>query len=368
MSDNDPRQRAPSLIGKAAPIVITGGSGFIGSNLADTLLVSGEEVVILDNLSRPGVHQNLEWLKEKHGARVHPLLADVRDFSAIEPAFADARAVFHLAGQTAVTTSMAEPFLDFDVNARGTLNVLEAVRRSGHRAPVIFASTNKVYGALDDLELIELEDRYVPAARDLYQHGIGEDRGLDFCTPYGCSKGAADQYVLDYAKSFGVPTAVLRMSCVYGPRQFGNEDQGWVAHFLISALQGQPITIYGNGKQVRDVLHVRDAVAAYRALLRSIDSVGGQAFNLGGGPANAVSLQWVLAEIAKLTRSECTIEQAGWRPGDQAYFVADTRALQRQLGWKPTMAWRDGLRDLAAWLHDYRGLGTALGDRERISA
>ncbi|MBB2972362.1 SDR family NAD(P)-dependent oxidoreductase [Mesorhizobium sp. RMAD-H1] len=368
MSDNDSRHEAPSLIGKAAPIVITGGSGFIGSNLADSLLGSGEEVVILDNLSRPGVAQNLEWLKEKHGARVHALLADVRDFSAIEPAFADAKAVFHLAGQTAVTTSLGEPFLDFDVNARGTLNVLEAARRSIHRAPVIFASTNKVYGALDDLKLIEVEDRYVPAAGDIRQHGIGEDRGLDFCTPYGCSKGAADQYVLDYAKSFGVPTAVLRMSCVYGPRQFGNEDQGWVAHFLIRALEGQPITIYGNGKQVRDVLHVRDAVAAYRMLLQSIESVSGQAFNLGGGPANAVSLRRVLAEIAKLIRSECAVEHAEWRPGDQAYFVADTRALQHRLGWKPTVSWRAGLRDLAVWLHDYRGLGAALGDRERISA
>ncbi|WP_245419581.1 SDR family NAD(P)-dependent oxidoreductase [Phyllobacterium salinisoli] len=366
MSDRD--LAAPSLAGKAEPVVITGGSGFIGSNLADSLLASGEEVVILDNLSRPGVDQNLSWLKENHGPRVHTLIADIRDLQAIEPAFADAKAVFHLAGQTAVTTSLSEPFLDFDVNARGTLNVLQAARRSKHPTPVIFASTNKVYGALDDLKLIEREDRYVPAAPDIYHHGIGEDRGLDFCTPYGCSKGAADQYVLDYAKSFDIPTAVLRMSCVYGPRQFGNEDQGWVAHFLIRALENQPITIYGDGKQVRDILHVRDAVAAYRTLLRSIDSVRGQAFNLGGGPANAVSLRHVLGEIAQITRRECVIEHADWRPADQAYFVADTRSLQRQLEWKATIAWRDGLRDLAAWLRSNRGLDAPLSGRERISA
>src|SRR5690606_30201160 len=288
-------------------------AGFIGSNLAASLLADGEEVIILDNLSRPGVHENLAWLKDEFGDRLHPFLADIRDLPMIEPAFADASSVFHLAAQTAVTTSLDQPIDDFEVNARGTLNVVEAVRRAGGLAPLIFASTNKVYGSLDDLAMIELEDRYIPADEATRKHGIGEARPLDLCTPYGCSKGTADQYVLDYSRSFGLRSAVLRMSCIYGPRQFGTEDQGWVAHFLIQALEGRPIVIFGDGKQVRDILHVSDAVAAYRKVLASIHRVGGQAFNLGGGPANAVSLRLVLREIASLLGREIAVEHLPWR-------------------------------------------------------
>jgi CDP-paratose 2-epimerase len=339
---------------KARPILVTGGSGFIGSNLADSLLADGEEVVILDNLSRAGVEQNLAWLKENHGDRVHPLIGDVRDPDCADAVIGDVKAVFHLAAQTAVTTSIDDPIGDFEVNGRGTINVLEAVRRTGRRIPVIFSSTNKVYGNLGDLDLIELEDRYVPADKAIRSHGIGEDRGLAFCTPYGCSKGVADQYVLDYCKSFGVPSAVLRMSCIYGPRQFGTEDQGWVAHFLIKALEGEPITIFGNGKQVRDILHVRDAVAAYRVVLGSIDKVAGEAFNLGGGPENAVSLQHVIRAISRLVGEEVRIERADWRPGDQYFFVADARRLQDRLGWHAQLPWRDGLRDLYGWLRRER--------------
>ena len=358
---------APALAGKAAPIVITGGSGFVGCNLAESFLREGDDVVILDNLSRPGVEQNLAWLKETYGARVHPVLADIKDMEAIRPAFQQARAVFHLAGQTAVTTSIEEPFEDFEVNARGTLNVLEAVRTAGLQAPVIFASTNKVYGALDDLEMIELEDRYIPASTDVRQNGIGEDRRLAFCIPYGCSKGVADQYVLDYAASFGIQTAVLRMSCIYGPRQFGTEDQGWVAHFLIRALEGKPISIFGNGKQVRDVLHVADAVAAYRTVLTRIGEVNGEAFNLGGGVRNAVSLRLVLREIGRIIKREPAVTWGEWRPGDQHYFVADTARLQAKLGWTAAIGWREGLRDLAAWLIEARGLGQSQG-QERLTA
>ncbi|MFC6487907.1 NAD-dependent epimerase/dehydratase family protein [Nitratireductor sp. GCM10026969] len=356
-----------AISGKARPIVISGGSGFIGCNLAQSYLAAGEDVVILDNLSRPGVDRNLAWLREAYGARVHPLVADIRDLRAIEPALADAKAVFHLAAQTAVTTSLRQPFEDFEVNARGTLNVLEAVRRGGRWVPVIFASTNKVYGALEDLEMVALEDRYVPAAEDVRRHGIGEERPLSFCTPYGCSKGVADQYVLDYAASYGIPTAVLRMSCIYGPRQFGTEDQGWVAHFLIRALSGAPISIFGDGKQVRDVLHVADAVAAYRALLERIPQVNGQTFNLGGGVENAVSLRMVLEEIRDITGRDPAVEWNDWRPGDQHYFVADTRRLQRQLGWKANTGWRDGLRQLAKWLREERGLGRTT-QQERLTA
>ncbi len=340
----------PSLNRKAGAVVVTGGSGFIGSNLADSLLSEGKDVLVLDNLSRPGVDRNLAWLKERHGERVHPLLCDIRDLPAIAPVFPDAEAVYHLAAQTAVTTSLVNPVDDFQVNGGGTLNILEAIRQTGRRIPLIFASTNKVYGALEDVEVIELEDRYIPADRELRNHGVGEMRPLDFCTPYGCSKGVADQYVLDYAASFGIPTAVLRMSCVYGPRQFGTEDQGWVAHFLIRALNGEPITIFGDGKQVRDVLHVADAVAAYRGLADNIELVTGKAFNLGGGPSNAVSLKMVLQEIGRRTGAPPIVRKDDWRQGDQFYFVADTRALEKALGWRPRRAWREGLAHLHDWL------------------
>lgn len=348
------RLSTPHLASGAAPILITGGSGFIGSNLADSLLSDGEDVVVVDNLGRPGVDQNLAWLKERHGDRVHSALEDVRDLRSIEAAFSDAKAVYHLAAQTAVTTSLVHPLDDFETNARGTINVLEAVRKAGRQAPVIFASTNKVYGALEDLEMVETEDRFIPVRSEIRLHGINEARPLDFCTPYGCSKGVADQYVLDYAKSFGLKTAVLRMSCIYGPRQFGTEDQGWVAHFLIKALCGETISIFGNGKQVRDILHVEDAVTAYRLALASIDRIQGQAFNLGGGPQNAVSIANVLGEIGAICSRHVDTEFGDWRAGDQLYFVADTRRLQTILGWQARMRWKGGLRSLSRWLATHR--------------
>lgn len=353
--------------GKSKPVVITGGAGFIGCNLAESFLREGQEVVLLDNLSRPGVEENLAWLRRVYGEKARPCLVDIRDIEAIRPVFANAMAVFHLASQTAVTTSLVQPVEDFEVNARGTLNVLEAVREAGSGVPFIFASTNKVYGGLDDLEMVELEDRYIPADLKLRQRGIGEDRPLSFCTPYGCSKGTADQYVLDYAVSFGIPAAVMRMSCIYGPRQFGTEDQGWVAHFLIRALRGETISIYGDGKQVRDVLHVADAIAAYRAVLTRMDAASGKAFNLGGGSLNAVSLRMVLCEIARITGQESATEWNPWRPGDQRYFVADTSRLKGLLGWEAAIGWRQGLRDLASWLATARGLGQPLL-QERLTA
>jgi CDP-paratose 2-epimerase len=338
------------MTGAKAPVLVTGGSGFIGSNLADSLLGDGEEVIVLDNLSRPGVERNWQWLKARHGERVRLYQADIRDPGIFDPIADDISAVFHFAAQTAVTTSMTDPTDDFDTNLRGTLNLLEAIRRSGHGTPLVFASTNKVYGSLGDLTMVQTDDRYIPADPDIREHGVGETRPLAFCTPYGCSKGAADQYVLDYAASFGIPTAVLRMSCIYGPRQCGTEDQGWVAHFLIRAMEGRPITIFGDGKQVRDILYVADAVAAYRKVLASIERVRGQVFNLGGGPANAVSLRLVLREIAVLLGQEIEIEHRSWRPGDQFFFIADTRRIKERLGWKPTVTWKAGLRNLADWL------------------
>ena len=349
------------------PILVTGGSGFIGSNLAESFLADGHEVFVLDNLSRPGVEQNLEWLTARHGNRVHPVMADLRDEDALRDTVREAGAVIHLAAQTAVTTSLTDPLADFEVNARGTLNVLEAVRATGRRIPVLFASTNKVYGCLDDLEMGEAADRHVPADEALRARGIGEDRPLDFHSPYGCSKGVADQYVLDYARSYGIPSAVLRMSCIYGPRQFGTEDQGWVAHFLIRALSGEAITLYGDGKQVRDILHVSDAVAAYRAVLADIDRLKGRAFNLGGGPRNAVSLLGLLREIERIAERRVPLSFGDWRQGDQLWFVADTSRLEAETGWQARTAWREGLQGLADWLRANRP-GLARPEPERIRA
>ncbi|MCA1439522.1 NAD-dependent epimerase/dehydratase family protein [Ensifer sp. IC4062] len=367
--DRRARLAAPAVSRNASAILVVGGSGFVGCNLADSFLRDGEEVIVLDNLSRAGVERNLEWLVDNHRSAVHPVLADVRDFTAIEPVFKDAKAVFHLAAQTAVTVSLQQPIDDFETNARGTLNVLEAARLAGRQAPVIFASSNKVYGVLAQMQLTEVGGQHLPTDEAVRNQGVSETQPLDFCTPYGCSKGVADQYVLDYARSFGLPTAVLRMSCIYGPRQFGTEDQGWVAHFLIRALAGEPISIYGDGKQVRDILHVRDAVAAYRALLKSIERLSGRAFNLGGGPENAVSISQVLGEIELLVGRPLSTEEHDWRAGDQLFFVADTRALADAVGWKARTAWRAGLRDLHGWLlKDWEEVHRARHQTKRITA
>lgn len=365
-----PAPAMPALAKGARPVVIFGGAGFIGSNLADDLLNDGQDVVIVDALARPGVEGNLAWMQDRHAGHLASVLADIRDESAVEAALSDASAVFHFAAQVAVTTSLTHPADDFSVNAEGTLKVLEAVRRRSSRIPVIFSSTNKVYGALEHLEMMTLGECYFPVDGELRAHGVGEKAGLNFCTPYGCSKGVADQYVLDYAKSFGLPTAVLRMSCIYGPRQFGTEDQGWVAHFLLRAMAGEPVTIYGDGMQVRDILHVRDAVAAYRGVLQNIETVRGQAFNLGGGPANAVSLRMVLQEIEQITGAAVPVAHAPWRTGDQFYFVSDTRKLEQRIGWRPRVGWREGIRDLAAWIGRLRSRSVTdlPGEPERLRA
>ena len=341
---------APHVGRPSGHVVIFGGCGFIGCNLADELLAEGRDVVVFDNLSRPGVGRNLEWLSSRHPRKLHPAIADIRDRDAVREHVSGAAAAFHFAAQVAVTSSLADPTHDFAVNAAGTVTILEALRQHAPATPLVFASTNKVYGTLADLAFEVVGGAYTPNDPSIRDCGIGESRPLAFCTPYGCSKGVADQYVLDYARSFGMRTASLRMSCIYGPRQFGTEDQGWVAHFLLTALRGQPITLFGNGNQVRDILHVADAVAAYRAVLARIDSVSGTAFNLGGGPENAVSLRDVVAEIASLTGVETLVSQQDWRTGDQLYFVADTRRLETATGWRRQVGWREGVRDLAGWL------------------
>ena len=343
------------------PVLVTGGAGFIGCNIADRLASDGHDVLIYDALTRPGVEANLAWLKERHPGRIASVVADIRDEDELARAAREAKAVFHMAAQVAVTTSLSDPREDFEVNLTGTVNLLDALRLKGDGTPLIFASTNKVYGDLGDIDFRLEGQRYVPLDAAVAAHGIGEARPLDFHTPYGCSKGAADQYVLDYARSFGVPTAVLRMSCIYGHRQMGTEDQGWVAHFLIRALEGEPITLYGDGYQVRDILDVSNAVEAYLNAWRRIDRISGRAFNLGGGPDNAVSLRELLAHMSDLLGREIDVRFADWRAGDQRYFVADTRLAQRELGLSAAVPWRRGVAELANWLREHRGL-------ERVSA
>jgi CDP-paratose 2-epimerase len=342
----------PSLRRSERPVLITGGCGFIGCNLADALASRGKPVIVLDDLSRPGTEHNANWLGQRHPGRIKIELGDVRSADALRPLVARASAVLHLAAQVAVTTSLNDPLDDFAINAGGTLNVLEAVRRHNPRAPVLFASTNKVYGKLiEDNGVVRMGERYVPLDERL-QLGVDESAPLDFYSPYGCSKGAADQYVRDYARIFGLRTAVMRMSCIYGPRQFGNEDQGWIAHFLLRALQREPITIYGDGYQVRDALFVEDAVSAWLAVLDNIDAVSGSIFNLGGGGTNAISLRELLAMMAALRGEAPLVDYEAWRPGDQRWYVTDTRRLSAAVGWSANVPVRQGVAKLDHWLQE----------------
>jgi CDP-paratose 2-epimerase len=337
--------------------LVTGGAGFIGTNLADRLLRDGQRVRVVDNLSRPGVGRNLAWLRERHGERLEVLRGDLRDRAIAAEAVRGVDSVFHLAAQVAVTTSLDEPIHDFEVNLGATINVLEAARSSPRPPAVLFTSTNKVYGGLEDVELRESGGRYEPVAGAIRRAGISEERPLDFSTPYGCSKGAADQYVLDYAKSFGLRSAVFRMSCIYGPHQCGNEDQGWVAHFAISALDGAPITLYGDGNQVRDVLFVEDLVEAFLLARENIDAIGGRAYNMGGGPENAVSLLEVIERIGELHGAAPVASFGPWRQGDQRYYVSDTRRFQRDTGWRPRVGAEAGIERLYGWLREGAGVG-----------
>jgi CDP-paratose 2-epimerase len=357
---------APSLL-STRPVLVTGGAGFIGVNLADRLAREGYSVLIFDSLARPGVEDNLEWLKSSHADKISFACCDVRDRTAVSEAVRDCRAVFHFAAQVAVTTSLVEPRFDFDVNVGGTISLLESLRLNNPRAPLIFASTNKVYGNLSNVELAREDDRYLPQDARLRRHGVDECRPLDFHTPYGCSKGAADQYVIDYARSFGLLTAVMRMSCIYGPHQMGTEDQGWVAHFVYRALASEPITIYGDGCQVRDVLHVFDAVEAYLTAWRNIGHVAGRAFNLGGGPNNAVSLKQILRFIESRLGRRVDIELSDWRAGDQRYYVSDTRAVRNGLKLPVPKHWEDGVTDLIAWISE-RKTNVRRGVRPAVSS
>jgi CDP-paratose 2-epimerase len=326
--------------------LVTGGAGFIGANLSATLADEGHSVRVLDNLSRRGVQQNARWLQERFGSRVRIIEADVRDRDAVRSAAAGVDEIYHLAAQVAVTTSVTDPRSDFETNLLGTINVLEAVRAAATPPRLLFTSTNKVYGGMEDLEIRELERRY--EYRDL-SAGVDETRRLDFHSPYGCSKGGADQYVLDHARVYGLPAVVFRMSCIYGPRQFGNEDQGWVAHFARAYLKGQPIRIYGDGKQIRDVLFVGDLVRAQVTAQRSA-ACAGQVYNIGGGPQNTVSLLELLDDLSRLTGRTVPVSFHEWRPGDQQVYVTNTGKAARDFGWKPLVDLRSGLAKLVDWL------------------
>jgi CDP-paratose 2-epimerase len=338
--------------------LVTGGAGFIGTNLADRLLRDGQRVRIVDNLSRPGVEDNLAWLRERHGEALEVIRGDLRERGLAAEAVGGVDSVFHLAAQVAVTTSLADPRLDFDVNLIGTINLLEAARAQAEPPAFLFTSTNKVYGGLGDVALHDAGGRCEPVDGAIRQVGIAEDRPLDFSTPYGCSKGAADQYVLDYAKSFGLRTAVFRMSCIYGPHQCGNEDQGWVAHFAIRALEGKPITLYGDGHQVRDVLFVEDLVEAFLLAREQIETIGGRAYNIGGGPENAVSLLEVIELIGELHGTAPEMGFGPWRQGDQRYYVSDSRRFQQDTGWRPQVGAEEGIERLYGWLREGAGAGS----------
>jgi CDP-paratose 2-epimerase len=348
-------------------VLVTGGAGFVGSNLVDRLIRDGRPVRVVDNLSRPGVEKNLEWLQERHGNNFEFVPADLRNTFALTPAVEGVSQIFHLAGQVAVTTSLVDPIRDFNINLKGTLNLLEAARKQPKPPGIVFSSTNKVYGGLPDVGLALSGNRYEPENLDIRRNGIGEDRNLDFHSPYGCSKGGADQYIIDYARCMGVKAAVMRMSCIYGPRQFGTEDQGWVAHFLIRAIKGEPITIYGDGKQVRDILFVDDLVNAFLLAEQNLDAISAQAFNIGGGCANTISLLNLIDMIGELNGHVPEIHFADWRPGDQRYYCSDTRKFQQATGWHAQVSAREGVRRLYEWLTDSYVVGGARPVERRLA-
>jgi CDP-paratose 2-epimerase len=313
-------------------VLITGGAGFLGVNAAVHLIERGWQVTVLDNLSRAGTERNLHWLITQHPARTTFVKEDIRDASVLTEHVKNQDAILHLAAQVAVTTSLVDPETDFEINARGTLNLLEAARKHNPEAPFVFASTNKVYGKLD--------------------HNSGpckETTPLDFHSPYGCSKGTADQYVRDYARCFHMNTVVLRQSCIYGAHQYGTEDQGWVAHFVHSILGDRPLTIYGDGTQVRDLLDARDLSALYETAIEKIDKTRGEVYNVGGGVPNQRSLLAVIDRIGELVNKKPQYSFSDWREGDQTYYVSDISKAKKDLGWEPGIEFDRGLQDLAAW-------------------
>lgn len=332
-------------------MLITGGVGFIGVNAAQYFHEQGWHVTVFDNFSRRGVDRNAAFLRHTFGNHITIVEGDVRSRRDLSRVVRDQDVILHLAAQAAVTTSVAEPWGDFKTNTQGTMRVLEAARLSPKKPVVLYASTNKVYGALEGIPISEGEQRYSFADG---RSGIGEDQPLDFHSPYGCSKGAADQYVRDYARLYDLPTVVFRQSCVYGPHQYGVEDQGWVAWFLIAALLNKPITVYGNGKQVRDLLFIEDLLDAYESAIEHIDQVKGKIYNIGGGVTNTLSLLELLALMEQKFSLHTSPTFTPLRPGDQMIFVSDNRHCTTDLGWQPRIGVSEGIRTLFLWLESRR--------------
>lgn len=328
-------------------MLITGGAGFIGVNSARYFAGKGWNVTVLDNLSRRGTEANLAWLRQH--TDIEFIRADIRDSDEVQRALKRLKpdVILHLAAQVAVTTSVKDPREDFEINALGTFNVLEAVRQQSPNSFLINASTNKVYGKMEDVTVVERNGRY--EYRDLID-GCKESQHLDFHSPYGCSKGVADQYAIDYSRIYGLKTTTFRQSCIYGTRQFGIEDQGWVAWFTIAHVLDKPITIYGDGKQIRDVLHVSDLCRAYEAAIENQQAAVGQAFNVGGGPQNTLSLLELLAFLKKFIGKQTRMSWDSWRPGDQPVFVCNITKAREQLGWQPQISVEKGVTELAGWV------------------
>ena len=337
-------------------VIITGGAGFTGVNFANYYLDNGYKVVVIDNLSRKGSLENLGWLKKNANAgNLEFIAGDVRfPPKYLQDVVERSDALFHFAAQVAVTTSVTEPRNDYEINALGTFNMLELVRESKGKKPVFFySSTNKVYGGMEDVATIEGKLRY--SYKDLPE-GVPENRGLDFHSPYGCSKGCADQYVRDYARIYGLHTVVFRQSCIFGYRQFGIEDQGWVAWFVIAAVMNKPLSIYGNGKQVRDILFIDDLISAYEMAWNSIEKISSGVYNIGGGPKNTVSLLELLDFLNRECALPIPVKYSDWRPGDQPIYISDIRKAEQEFGWSPKVEWTSGVRKLVDWVRNNRSL------------
>ena len=331
-------------------IVVIGGAGFIGCNVADHYLKNKHHVTVFDNFSRKGTLQNLQWLQSKHADNISVVQGDTRlDFNKLKATVGKADIVFHLAAQVAVTTSVVDPREDFEINALGTFNVLEAIRLAGNNPIVLYSSTNKVYGGMEHVTIVERNGEY---DYESLPYGVAESEQLDFHSPYGCSKGTADQYMIDYSRIYGLRTVVFRQSCIYGYRQFGVEDQGWVAHFTISAMFNRALSIYGDGKQVRDVLFIDDLVRAYDMATQRIDVTSGKAYNIGGGPTKKMSLLKLIAHLEQFFGKKLTYSFSDWRPGDQRVFICDIRKAKNEFGWEPKIGVEEGVRLLAAWVKE----------------
>ncbi len=333
-------------------IVIIGGAGFIGINSAYYFLKAGHEVIIIDNLSRVGSDYNLQQIQALYPVRfIH---ADIRHFLVMQEQLKELGAIdglILLAGQVAVTTSVTNPREDFEINALGTFNVLEALRQNKQFPLLIYSSTNKVYGKMEAVDIVERNGRY---EYDTLQEGVSEAVPMDFYSPYGCSKGSGDQYVRDYYRMYGIPTVVMRQSCIYGNRQFGIEDQGWVAWFTIATLLDKQITIYGDGKQIRDVLFIEDLVRLYELAILKKDQCAGKIYNVGGGPDQTLSLNELITRLAVRFDKKIPLHWADWRPGDQKVYVSNIHKVQTDLGWTPKIKIDVGIDRMASWIEENR--------------